>query len=469
MFVDKPPRGLEYAEAPIHATMRSEAVGVLPALEHWVEVVVRGRQDDALWPVVVVWTVRVVVLVSVEATDALEEDVDGAQVSYEQVGVDVERLFERLGSHYDATSRLPLLPQQLCYSLVEHCAVAGGEAPVMERRHVFDVEQQPRVAVSGEFLQRLLRAHRVVDRVANDQHLRSLAGRRQRALSCVGKVAHGRAPLDGDRLFLVVFAGGYEVFAHIGRCADGGVGGTFHLMERRTVGDGSLPVMQPAMARRRAERCRHQKGVSPRAHMGVEQRFQDDAHVGVGCVYLVHDEQIAGEAGGAHVGVLELERAHHRLVNRADCDLRGEVSLGVLGHPRSLFFMMAGRCVVVFRHPDAGCVDAGFVAGHGAYDGRSTIREEVGDETLDALVYLNSGGAGRQGEVEAVHQSVFVHAGEPPKRGLRLAGAGLRLDNDEWPVERRVTHGLLNRVGRTVYPEQVPEIGYAPEGTSLSG
>ena len=52
----------------------------------------------------------VVVLVAVEASDALEENVDRAEVGYEQVGVDVERLFERLGTDDDSTSGCLPLP-----------------------------------------------------------------------------------------------------------------------------------------------------------------------------------------------------------------------------------------------------------------------------------------------------------------------------------------------------------------------
>ena len=97
------------------------------------------------------------------------------------------------------------------------------------------------------------------------------------------------------------------------------------------------------------------------------------------------------------------------------------------------------------------------------------MRKRLALNRLTALVYLDCGGAGRQGEVEAVHQSRLVHAGEPPERGLRLAGAGLRFDDDEPPVERRVARGLLYRVGRAVYVEQIPEFGRSLEAVSLSG
>ena len=106
---------------------------------------------------------------------------------------------------------------------------------------------------------------------------------------------------------------------------------------------------------------------------------------------------------------------------------------------------------------------------HGKHDGGSAAREEVGGETLNALVYLDGGGPGREGEVEAVHQSGLVHAGEPPEGGLRLAGACLGLDDDEALIEGGFANGRLNRIGRTVNVEQISEFGHAIEAVSLSG
>ena len=107
MFADQPPRRFENAEAAVHVALRTEAVGVFAVGQEGREVVVWWAKDDAGWRDMAVGTV--VVLVAVEASDALEEYVDGAEVGYEQVGVDVERLFERLGADDDAAS-WPCLP-----------------------------------------------------------------------------------------------------------------------------------------------------------------------------------------------------------------------------------------------------------------------------------------------------------------------------------------------------------------------
>ena len=54
------------------------------------------------------------------------------------------------------------------------------------------------------------------------------------------------------------------------RRADGGYGVSFRLSPSGGIPSASLlPVMQPAMARRRAERCRHEKGIAACPDMGV--------------------------------------------------------------------------------------------------------------------------------------------------------------------------------------------------------
>ena len=110
-----------------------------------------------------------------------------------------------------------------------------------------------------------------------------------------------------------------------------------------------------------------------------------------------------------------------------------------------------------------------FVPGNGEHYRWSAAGEEVANETIDALVNLDRRRTGGQGEVEAVHQVRVVHAGEPPERGLRLAGAGLRLDDDEAPVEGRLVRGILYRVGRAVYAEEFPKFGHVLEAVSLIG
>ena len=108
MFVDQPSSRFEDAEAAVHAALWTEAVGVAPVGQERFEVVARRGQDDADGGIMAVGTV--VFFVSVETSDALEEDVDGAQVGYQQIGVNVERLFERLGSDDCEASRLSPLP-----------------------------------------------------------------------------------------------------------------------------------------------------------------------------------------------------------------------------------------------------------------------------------------------------------------------------------------------------------------------
>ena len=97
------------------------------------------------------------------------------------------------------------------------------------------------------------------------------------------------------------------------------------------------------------------------------------------------------------------------------------------------------------------------------------MREEIGDELINPVVYLDRCRTGGQGEVQPVHQPLLVHMREPPERGLRLPGAGLRFNDDQLLTERRVAALLLHGVGRTRNVEQILEFGYALKAVSLSG
>ena len=207
--------------------------------------------------------------------------------------------------------------------------------------------------------------------------------------------------------------------------------------------------------------------MAARARVGVEQRLDDAAHVGVGRVYLVHHQQIAGQAGGPHVRVAHLERGHHRLVHRAHGDLRGQVALGTLRRPGTFRTMFAGRALVVLLQPHPHGVFPSVVARDREYDRRRALREQPLHETLDAPVNLACRGAGGQREVDAVDESLLVHAGEPPQGRLGLAGAGLGLEDDDRRVQRRIDRGPLYGVGRE--PEERVEAARAGERIPLRG
>ena len=98
--------------------------------------------------------------------------------------------------------------------------------------------------------------------------------------------------------------------------------------------------------------------------------------------------------------------------------------------------------------------------------------EQVGYKFVDPSVHLGCRGPGRQSEVEPVHQPRLVHAGEPPKHGLGLAGAGFGLDDYHGLIQGRSQCGLLlDGVGRRAagYVEQSPEAWDGVNPAPLSG
>ena len=63
----------------------------------------------------------------VQPSYALEQHVDGAQVGDEQVRVYVQRLFERLRSHHDASAAAALSSKMRLHGGVQQLAVFTGE------------------------------------------------------------------------------------------------------------------------------------------------------------------------------------------------------------------------------------------------------------------------------------------------------------------------------------------------------
>ena len=108
----------------------------------------------------------------------------------------------------------------------------------------------------------------------------------------------------------------------------------------------------------------------------------------------------------------------------------------------------AGRRAVVVRQFHAGGIRVRFVAGDGEHHGRPVLWQQLADEALDAPVDLDGGRSRGQGEVEAVHQLSLVHLGKAPERGLRLAGAGFGLDDDQLLIQRRALCSRLDGVRR---------------------
>ena len=187
---------------------------------------------------------------------------------------------------------------------------------------------------------------------ADDEHLGAVARRVQRQLRRLGEVGHQRAGVDLHALVLRVLVNSGGRVRRF-RAGDGGVGRLDGRIEGRRVVEAQAAWGEPLAPGDGAEGGGHQQGVAARLAVRVEQRLDNAGHVGVGGVRLVHDQEVAGEAGGAHMGVAHLERAHHRLVDGSDGNLGGEEALGALGRPRALGVVVLVVLGVVLRERGA--------------------------------------------------------------------------------------------------------------------
>ena len=59
-------------------------------------------------------------------------------------------------------------------------------------------------------------------------------------------------------------------------------------------------------------------------------------------MHLVNDQKVPSQTGRPQVSILDLKRSQHRLVNRADSELRCQEPLGILGGPGFISVVMAG-------------------------------------------------------------------------------------------------------------------------------
>ena len=337
----------------------------------------------------------------------------------------------------------------------------------MRRPNAVDTEQQSGIPCPGPLLQHPLRLNGVADGVAHHQHLRPAPRGVERKLRHGPEVCHDAALGQLDALAPPFAVDGPEFGVAGLPDSDGGIRRVGRLVERQRVAPRVAARGEPLSPSRRAERGGHEQRVAARDRVGVEQRLDDAAHVGVRCVHLVHHQQVAGQARGPQVRVAHLERGHHRLVHRAHGDLCGQVALGTLRRPGTFRTMFAGRALIVLLQTRPRGVCPGVVAWNGEDNRRRALREQPLHETLDAPVNLAGGGAGGQREVDAVDELLLVHSGEPPQRRLGLAGAGLGLEDDDRRVQRRLDRGPLYGVGRE--PEERVEAARAGERIPLRG
>lgn len=73
--------------------------------------------------------------VAMQPPDPLQEDVDGAKIGNQEIGVDVQRLLKRLCPNDDDSPlwALPVWRKHIFHGFIQKSAVLGGEAAVVER------------------------------------------------------------------------------------------------------------------------------------------------------------------------------------------------------------------------------------------------------------------------------------------------------------------------------------------------
>ena len=272
----------------------------------------------------------------------------------------------------------------------------------------------------------------MADGVADNQHLGPIAGRRQSPGRDRVKVVHCRQGFHIHHFSLVVVASGvYPGVVNAG-LADGGIGrgnsiGQWHILS----GGGRIGRIsrQPALPGGGAEGSGHQQGIAASFPMGLEQGGQHFPHIGVGGVDFIHHQQIAGQAGGAQVGVRGLQGGQHGLIHRADGDLGGQIALGPFRRPGPFPMLTFPPDRIILQSSSRAIpVD---VAGNGRHHFRAMAgRKQIFDQALDSAVDLTGGGPGGQGKIEAVHQALLIHSGKAPQSRLGFAGAGFRFDDD---------------------------------------
>ena len=149
-----------------------------------------------------------------QPANPLQQHIRRAEVGQQQVGIDVQRLLQRLRADYHEAGGLTACApaQPLFHRIVQQLAVGRRKPPVMQRGDAVDGEQQRRTTGAGQFLQGRLRVDGVGDGVADYQHFGPGASGVQRPAGDGGKVGHLRDGGDGDILILPVFPGGGGVF-----------------------------------------------------------------------------------------------------------------------------------------------------------------------------------------------------------------------------------------------------------------
>src|SRR4029450_6646810 len=70
--------------------------------------------------------------------------------------------------------------------------------------------------------------------------------------------------------------------------------------------------------------------------LSSEDVLEDAPHVSIGGMHLIDDKQVAEKSGGPEVRMSDHQRRQQYLVDRADNDGAGQITLGILRGPRAV-------------------------------------------------------------------------------------------------------------------------------------
>jgi len=103
-----------------------------------------------------------------QPADALQQHIHWREIGDQQIGVDIETLFERLGADQDERPRRPLVADLPLHRTIEPAPIHAGEPPVMQCRDA--VEPEERRMIRRKCMQGTGRRHRIPHEIADDQH-----------------------------------------------------------------------------------------------------------------------------------------------------------------------------------------------------------------------------------------------------------------------------------------------------------
>ena len=209
------------------------------------------------------------------------------------------------------------------------------------------------------------------------------------------------------------------------------------------------------------KRCRHQQGMTADGQVVAEKRSQQLGHIRVAGMRLINHKQTARERTSPQVSPLHPERGKQDLINRPYGRRRTQETARTLRGPAGTTSQFVIRVILPFNlesSDPACCGDAGLqITRDGEHSLSPSIRwQQSAHCHVHPTLQLLCRRAGRDREIESVHESRAPEGVEPQYGGLGLPRAGLALQHEQRTSERSLGHRSLQRTRLRII-EQVGE------------